>query len=171
MDIDIIHGAVGAIKESDVTLADTAKAIIIGFNVRPDANAKALAAQKHIDIRFYDIIYNAIEDIEKAVKGLLEPKFRENVLGSAEVRELFKITGVGIIAGCHVTDGKIVRGAKSKAAARRCGADHLGDRFPPSRQGRRQRNGEELRLRHHAPELSGHQSGRRHRSLRNGADQ
>ena len=107
----------------------------------------------------------------KAVKGLLEPKFRENVLGSAEVRELFKITGVGIIAGCHVTDGKIVRGAKSKAAARRCGADHLGDRFPPSRQGRRQRNGEELRLRHHAPELSGHQSGRRHRSLRNGADQ
>ena len=65
MDIDIIHGAVGAIKESDVTLADTAKAIIIGFNVRPDANAKALAAQKHIDIRFYDIIYNAIEDIER----------------------------------------------------------------------------------------------------------
>ena len=114
VDIDIIHGAVGAIKESDVTLADTAKAIIIGFNVRPDANAKALAAQKHIDIRFYDIIYNAIEDIEKAVKGLLEPKFRENVLGSAEVRELFKITGVGIIAGCHVTDGKIVRGAKAR---------------------------------------------------------
>ena len=114
VDIDIIHGAVGAIKESDVTLADTAKAIIIGFNVRPDANAKALAAQKHIDIRFYDIIYNAIEDIEKAVKGLLEPKFRENVLGSAEVRELFKITGVGIIAGCHVTEGKIVRGAKAR---------------------------------------------------------
>lgn len=114
VDIDIIHGAVGAIKESDVTLADTAKAIIIGFNVRPDSNAKALAAQKHIDIRFYDIIYNAIEDIEKAVKGLLEPKFRENVLGSAEVRELFKITGVGIIAGCHVTDGKIVRGAKAR---------------------------------------------------------
>ena len=114
VDIDIIHGAVGAIKESDVTLADTAKAIIIGFNVRPDANAKALAAQKHIDIRFYDIIYNAIEDIEKAVKGLLEPKFRENVLGSAEVRELFKITGVGIIAGCHVTDGKIQRGAKAR---------------------------------------------------------
>ena len=114
VDIDIIHGAVGAIKESDVTLADTAKAIIIGFNVRPDANAKALAAQKHIDIRFYDIIYNAIEDIEKAVKGLLEPKFRENVLGSAEVRELFKITGVGIIAGCHVTDGKILRGAKAR---------------------------------------------------------
>ena len=114
VDIDIIHGAVGAIKESDVALADTAKAIIIGFNVRPDANAKALAAQKKIDIRFYDIIYNAIEDIEKAVKGLLEPKFKEVVLGSAEIRELFKISGVGVIAGCHVTDGKIVRGAKAR---------------------------------------------------------
>lgn len=114
VDIDIIHGAVGAIKESDVSLADTAKAIIIGFNVRPDANAKALAAQKKIDIRFYDIIYNAIEDVEKAVKGLLEPKFREVVLGSADVRELFRISGVGIIAGCHVTDGKIVRGAQAR---------------------------------------------------------
>ena len=114
VDIDIIHGAVGAIKESDVTLADTAKAIIIGFNVRPDANAKALAAQKKIDIRFYDIIYNAIEDIEKAVKGMLEPKFKEVVLGTAEVRELFRISGVGVIAGCHVTDGKIVRGAKAR---------------------------------------------------------
>lgn len=114
VDIDIIHGAVGAIKESDVTLADTAKAIIIGFNVRPDANAKALAAQKKIDIRFYNIIYNAIEDVEKAVKGLLEPKFKEVVLGSAEVRELFKISGVGVIAGCHVVDGKIVRGAKAR---------------------------------------------------------
>ncbi len=114
VDIDIIHGAVGAIKESDVTLADTAKAIIIGFNVRPDSNAKALAAQKKIDIRFYDIIYNAIEDIEKAVKGLLEPKFEEVVLGSAEVREIFRISGVGVIAGSHVTEGKIVRGAKAR---------------------------------------------------------
>lgn len=114
VDIDIIHGAVGAIKESDVSLADTAKAIIIGFNVRADAKAKALAAQKNIDIRFYDIIYNAIEDIEKAVKGLLEPKFREVTLGSAEVREVFKITGAGAVAGSHVTDGKIVRGAKAR---------------------------------------------------------
>ena len=114
VDIDIIHGAVGAIKESDVTLADTAKAIIIGFNVRPDANAKQLAAQKNIDIRFYNIIYDAIEDIEKAVKGLLEPKFREVTLGTAEVRETFRITGVGVVAGCHVTDGKILRGAQAR---------------------------------------------------------
>lgn len=114
VDIDIVHGAVGAIKESDVNLADTAKAIIIGFNVRPDANAKILAAQKKIDIRYYEIIYNAIEDIEKAVKGMLEPKFKEVVLGTAEIRELFRISGVGVIAGCHVTDGKILRGAQAR---------------------------------------------------------
>ena len=95
-------------------LAETSGAIIIGFNVRPDNNAKQLAAQKKIDIRFYNIIYNAIEDIEKAVKGMLDPKFREVVLGSAEVRELFKISGVGTIAGCHVVDGKVVRGAQAR---------------------------------------------------------
>lgn len=112
--IDIIHSAVGGIKESDVLLAETSNAIIIGFNVRPDNNAKLLAAQKHIDIRFYNIIYNAIEDIEKAVKGMLAPKFEEVILGSAEVRELFKISGVGTIAGCHVIDGKVVRGAQAR---------------------------------------------------------
>ena len=114
VNIDIIHAAVGGIKESDVLLAETSGAIIIGFNVRPDSNAKQLAAQKRIDIRFYNIIYNAIEDIEKAVKGMLDPKFREVVLGSAEVRELFKISGVGTIAGCHVVDGKVVRGAQAR---------------------------------------------------------
>ncbi len=112
--IDIIHSAVGGVKESDVLLAETSGAIIIGFNVRPDTNAKQLAAQKKIDIRFYDIIYNAIEDIEKAVKGMLDPKFKEVVLGSAEIRELFKISGVGTIAGCHVVEGKVVRGAKAR---------------------------------------------------------
>lgn len=114
VNIDIIHAAVGGIKESDVLLAETSGAIIIGFNVRPDSNAKQLAAQKKIDIRFYNIIYNAIEDIEKAVKGMLDPKFKEVVLGSAEVRELFKISGVGTIAGCHVIDGKVVRGAQAR---------------------------------------------------------
>lgn len=112
--IDIIHAAVGGIKESDVLLAETSSAIIIGFNVRPDSNAKLLAQQKKIDIRFYNVIYAAIEDIEKAVKGMLDPKFTEVVLGSAEVRELFKISGVGTIAGCHVIDGKVVRGAQAR---------------------------------------------------------
>jgi len=112
--IDIIHSAVGGIKESDVILAETAGAIIIGFNVRPDTNAKLLAAQKKIDIRFYDIIYNAIEDVEKAVKGLLAPKFEEVVLGSAEVRRVYKIKNVGTIAGCYVLDGKVARNAKAR---------------------------------------------------------
>ena len=114
VNIEIIHGGVGAINESDVSLADTAKAIIIGFNVRPDANAKSLASQRKIDIRFYNVIYKAIEDIEAAVKGLLAPKYKEVVLGSADVREIFKISGVGTIAGCHCTDGKIVRGARAR---------------------------------------------------------
>ncbi len=114
VNIEIIHGGVGAINESDVTLADTAKAIIIGFNVRPDANAKSLAAQKKIDIRFYNVIYKAIEDIEAAVKGMLAPKYREVILGSADVREIFKISGVGTIAGCHCTDGKILRNARAR---------------------------------------------------------
>jgi len=112
--IDIIHSAVGGIKESDVLLAETAGAIIIGFNVRPDTNAKLLASQKKIDIRFYDIIYNAIEDIEKAVKGMLAPKFEEVVLGSAEIRRVYKIKGVGTIAGCYVVDGKVARNAKAR---------------------------------------------------------
>ncbi len=112
--INIIHGAVGAINESDVTLADTAHAIIIGFNVRPDANAKSIAAQKKIEIRFYNIIYKLIEDIEAAIKGLLAPKYNQVELGSAEVREIFKISGVGTIAGCHVISGKIVRKAKAR---------------------------------------------------------
>ena len=114
VNIEIIHGGVGAINESDVSLADTAKAIIIGFNVRPDANAKSLAAQKKIDIRFYNVIYKAIEDIEAAVKGLLAPKYREVVLGQADVREIFEISGVGTIAGCHCTDGKILRNARAR---------------------------------------------------------
>ncbi|MEG2450445.1 MAG: translation initiation factor IF-2, partial [Clostridia bacterium] len=99
---------------SDVLLAETANAIIIGFNVRADIKSKQIAAQKKIDIRYYDVIYNAIEDIEKAVKGLLEPKFKEVILGTAEIREVFRIGGVGTIAGSHVMDGKIMRGSKAR---------------------------------------------------------
>jgi len=107
-----IHGGVGAITESDVMLASASNAIIIGFNVRPDAMARTAAEREQVDIRLYRIIYNAIEDIEKAMKGLLTPEYEEVTLGRAEVRTTFKVSGVGTICGSYVTDGKIVRNAK-----------------------------------------------------------
>ena len=110
--VRVIHCAVGAINESDVTLAATSGAIIVGFNVRPDANAKESAARMKVDMRMYRVIYDAINEIEAAMKGMLAPKFKEVELGSAEVREVFRITGVGMVAGCYVTEGKMQRGAQ-----------------------------------------------------------
>ena len=107
-----IHGAVGAINESDTLLASTANAIIIGFNVRPDSNAREMAEREKIDIRLYRVIYQAIEDVENAMKGMLAPKFREVLLGHATVRQPFKVSGVGTVAGSYVTDGKIARNAQ-----------------------------------------------------------
>lgn len=109
-----IHGAVGAVTESDVMLATASNAIIIGFNVRPTTNAAELAAKEKIDIRSYRIIYNAIEDIENAMKGMLEPVYQELVIGHASVRTTFKVSGAGTIAGCYVTDGKISRSAEAR---------------------------------------------------------
>lgn len=108
----VIHCAVGAINESDVMLASTSNAIVIGFNVRPDNNARDSAQRNHVDIRMYRVIYDCIGEIEAAMKGMLTPKFREVALGQAEVREVYKITGAGIIAGCYVMEGKIVRNAQ-----------------------------------------------------------
>ena len=110
--INVIHSAVGAINETDVMLADSSNSLIIGFNVRPDAKAKQLAERTKTDVKLYRIIYEAIEDIKMAMKGMLAPKFEDVYLGKAEVRETFKITGVGTIAGCYVTDGKLQRSAK-----------------------------------------------------------
>ena len=107
--VKIIHGGVGAINESDVTLAAASNAIIIGFNVRPDASAKETAEREGVDIRLYRVIYNAIEDVEAAMKGMLEPVFEEKVLGHAEVRQTFKASGVGTIAGSYVLDGVFER--------------------------------------------------------------
>ena len=103
--IKIIHGGVGAINESDVILASASNAIIIGFNVRPDATAKDIADREGVDMRLYRVIYNAIEDVEAAMKGLLDPVFEEKILGHAEVRQTFKASGVGTIAGAYVQDG------------------------------------------------------------------
>ncbi|MGI6012315.1 MAG: translation initiation factor IF-2 [Ruminococcus sp.] len=110
--VKIVHGGVGAINESDVTLASASNAIIIGFNVRPDATAKAIAEQEGVDIRLYKVIYQAIEDVEAAMKGLLDPVFEEKVIGHAEVRQIFKASGVGNIAGSYVMDGVFQRGCK-----------------------------------------------------------
>lgn len=110
--IRIIHGGVGAINESDVSLASASNAIIIGFNVRPDATAKDMADTENVDLRLYKVIYNAIEDVEAAMKGMLDPIFEEKVIGHAEVRQTFKASGVGMIAGSYVLDGKIVRNSK-----------------------------------------------------------
>ena len=110
--VRVIHGGVGAINESDVSLAATSNAIIIGFNVRPDTTAKQLAEQEGVDLRLYKVIYQAIEDVEAAMKGMLDPVFEEKVIGHAEVRQLFKASGVGTIAGSYVLDGTFQRGCK-----------------------------------------------------------
>ena len=112
--VRVIHGAVGAINESDVMLASTSNAIIVGFNVRPDAAARDSAARAHVDMRMYRVIYDAINEIEAAMKGMLAPKFRENVIGHAEIRQTFKVSNVGTVAGCYVTDGKIQRSCEAR---------------------------------------------------------
>ena len=109
--VNVIHGAVGAINESDVMLANASNAIIVGFNVRPDPVAEESAKRDGVDMRLYRIIYDCIEEIESAMKGMLAPKFREVGLGKAECREIYKITNVGIVLGSHVTSGKVVRNA------------------------------------------------------------
>ena len=110
--IKVIHGAVGAINESDVTLASASNAIIIGFNVRPDAMAKSVAEREKVDMRLYRVIYNAIEDIEAAIKGMLDPVYQEKVVGHLDVRQIYKASGVGTIAGCYVVDGMIARSSQ-----------------------------------------------------------
>ena len=112
--VKIIHGGVGAINESDVSLASASNAIIIGFNVRPDAAAKETAERENVDVRLYRVIYNAIEDVEAAMKGMLDPIFEEQVLGHAEVRQTFKASGVGTIAGAYVLDGIFERDCSAR---------------------------------------------------------
>ncbi len=110
--VKVIHAGVGAVNESDVLLASTANAIIVGFNVRPDAAATASAQRSKVDIRMYRVIYDCINEIEAAMKGMLDPKFREAVIGHAEVRQIYKVSSIGTVAGCFVKDGKITRDAQ-----------------------------------------------------------
>ena len=110
--VRVIHNGVGGINSSDIMLAEASNAIIVGFNVRPEAGVSEAAAQAHVDMRLYRIIYDCIEEIEQAMKGMLAPTYKEVVLGHAEVRQTFKVSGVGTIAGCYVQDGKMQRNEK-----------------------------------------------------------
>lgn len=110
--VSVIHAGVGAVSETDVMLASASNAIIIGFNVRPDSKARKYAEEENIDVRLYRVIYEAIEDVKKAMSGLLEPEYKEKYLGRAEVRALFKVPNVGVVAGSYVIDGKIQRNAE-----------------------------------------------------------
>lgn len=112
VEVKVIHGGVGAINESDVILASTSNAIILGFNVKPDAQAEATANSEKVDLRLYSVIYTAIDDIERAMKGMLEPIYEEKIIGHAEIRQIFKASGVGNIAGSYVLDGMMQRGCK-----------------------------------------------------------
>ncbi len=112
MKVNIVHGGVGGVSETDVNLAMASRAIVIAFNVRPGLKAMQLAEKERVDIRSYSVIYDAVSDIQKALEGLLQPTFQEKILGRAEVRATFNIPKVGTVAGSYVIDGKIVRGGK-----------------------------------------------------------
>jgi translation initiation factor IF-2 len=114
VEVNIIHKSVGAITEADVLLAAASNAFILGFHVRPNLNARNLAAKEEVDIRTYDVIYDAIGDVKAALEGMLSPEVSEEVLGNVEVREIFKVPKVGTIAGCYVTSGKVIRNSKVK---------------------------------------------------------
>ncbi|MFQ3678691.1 MAG: translation initiation factor IF-2, partial [Fimbriimonadaceae bacterium] len=109
--VKIIHSGVGSVNENDILLATASNAIVVGFNVKPEPSARAEAEKRKVEIRTYRIIYELIEDIEKAVKGMLEPKFEEQYLGTVEIRVRFQFSRKGVIAGCYVTDGKVTRNA------------------------------------------------------------
>jgi len=109
--VNIIHGGVGAISETDIMLASASNAIIIGFNVRPDVNARKAAEAEKVDIRLYRVIYDAIEDVKAAMSGLLDPEIKEVILGRVEIRKTFKVSKLGVIAGCYVVEGKVTRDA------------------------------------------------------------
>ena len=116
VEVKVIHGGVGAINESDVILASTSNALILGFNVKPDTQAEATAHNENVDLRLYSVIYNAIEDIERAMKGMLEPVYEEKIIGHAEIRQIFKASGVGNIAGSYVLDGIMQRGCSARVS-------------------------------------------------------
>ena len=163
--INVIHSAVGAITESDIMLADASDAIVIGFNVRPQPKAKALAEQEKIDVRLYRVIYQAIEEINAARVGMLAPEFHEEDTARVEVRDLFRVPKAGVIAGCYVLEGEIIAGRQDPHRPRR--HDHPRRHHPLAAplQGRREVGQAELRVRYRDRQLPRSQGGRHHRGL------
>ena len=169
--IRIIRSGVGAINESDVLLASASNAIIIGFNVRPDRNAQETAEREEIDIRLHSVIYNVTDEIKKAMEGLLDPTFKEVRIGTAAVREVFKVPKIGAIAGCMVTDGRITRAGETQARLLRDNVVVFEGKIASLRRFKDDvsevKTG--LRVRYRAAELQRHQGRRRHRGLHDGA--
>ena len=163
--LSFVHRAVGGINESDINLAAVSNATVIGFNVRPDRQARELAATEGVEMRLYEVIYQVLEDVQSALIGMLKPEFEEIVTGEAEVREVFSVPRVGKVAGCYVRSGVITRGSRALPAR---GRGHLErrDRVVAAVQGRRARGRLGIRVRYRARELPGPQAGRRHRDLR-----
>ena len=164
--VNVIRRAVGAVTESDVMLAAASDAVILAFNVRPVGDARAVAEREGVEIRHYSVIYRAIEELRSAMQGMLAPEEVEETLGSAEVRQIFRASRVGTIAGSHVTEGKITRGSKVRLV--RDGTVVYDGEIaqPAALQRGRARGGRRLRLRHRAPRLRRRQGGRRARDLR-----
>ena len=167
--IRVLHSGVGAITETDVLLASASNAIIVGFNVRPERTAQAVAEQEKVDIRLHTIIYELADEIKKAMTGMLEPVFKEVYKGRAQVREVFRISKVGTVAGCMVDDGVDRAQQRSSPAARQRGDPHRQDRVAQALQERRERSEGRLRVRYLARQLQRHQARRRDRSVRHRA--
>ena len=164
--VQIVHSAVGAISESDVNLATASKAVIIGFNTRADAQARKVAESNGIDIRYYNIIYDAVDEVKAAMSGMLAPEKREVVTGMMEVRQIIRVPKIGAIAGCMVTDGVVKRSSHGSRAAQQRGRSHGRNRFAQALQGRREGSASGLRVRYFAEELQRHGRRRPVRDLR-----
>ena len=169
--VDVVHRGVGAITESDILLAKASGAIVLGFHVRPDTNARAAAEREQVDVRTYRIIYEAVEDVRTALEGLLKPEERETVLGEAEVLQLFKVSKVGTIAGCTVRSGTIQRTAKARVIRDGAAGVHRHAVEPQALQGRRARSARGLRVRHRHRELQRPQGRRPDRVVPDGRGQ
>ena len=154
--VQIVHAAVGGISESDINLAIASKAVIIGFNVRADAGARKLAEGNAVDLRYYSIIYDAVDDVTKAMSGMLAPEQREEALGTAEIRVVFVASKIGTVAGSMVTSGLVRRGARFRLLRENTVDLHGRGGLGAPREGRRSRSPGRLRVRYQAQELQRH---------------